>query len=56
MFKILLAITLIIGVNAKEYLYLQIPSDLPSKKVTTLFGLELLKLIDNAKSEINFAI
>jgi len=56
MFKILLAITLIIGANAKDFLYLQIPSDLPSKKVTTPFGLELLKLINNAQDEICFAI
>jgi len=41
---------------AKESLYVQIPSAFPSKSVKTTFGNELVKLINSAKSEIDFAI
>jgi len=56
MFKILIVLILTLYVYAKDNLYLQIPSNLPSNKVVTIFGLELLKLINNSKDEINFAI
>ena len=42
--------------NAKENLYLHVPSSLPSKSINTSFGKELKDLIDDAKHEINFAI
>lgn len=41
---------------SKEYLYLHIPSDLPSQKVNTSFGKELISLIDNSEETIYFAI
>jgi len=41
---------------AKESLYLHVPSALPSSSVATSFGKELVKIIENAKSEISFAI
>jgi phosphatidylserine/phosphatidylglycerophosphate/cardiolipin synthase-like enzyme len=41
---------------AKESLYLNIPKKLPSTTINTPFGFELLKLIQNSKSEISFAI
>ena len=55
--KLLLCL-LILNANiyAKEFLYLQIPSDLPSKKINSPFGKKLLELINNAKYEIDFAI
>lgn len=60
MFKIvfvqILVIFFSISINAKDTLYLHLPSDLPSKKVNTTFGDELLKLIDSANDEIYFAI
>lgn len=42
--------------SAKEYLYIHIPSDLPSQKVATSFGKKLLSLIENSQNEICFAI
>lgn len=47
---------LIIVLNAKENLYVQIPSALPSTSINTSFGEELIKLIEKAQEEISFAI
>ena len=41
---------------AKESLYLHMPSSLPSTDINTVFGKELIKLIENAEDEILFAI
>lgn len=45
-----------VNLSAKESLYLHFPSDLPSTKTQTSFGLELIRLISNAQKEIKFAI
>ncbi len=49
-------ISILFSANAKETLYLNIPTSLPSQKINTLFGRELIKLIDTASKEIDFAI
>ena len=54
--KLFILILLTFTLYAKESLYLHIPSSLPSTNTTTSFGKELIKLIDNAKDEISFAI
>ena len=56
MIKILLLSLLSICLYSKEYLYLNIPTDLPHTNTITSFGKELVKLIDNAQHKINFAI
>ncbi len=43
-------------IDAKEYLYTNVPNDLPSNIVNTTFGKELVNLINNSKEEISFAI
>lgn len=55
-YLVLLIILFISTVNAKEYLYTHIPSDLPSKQANTSFGKELINLINNSEDEICFAI
>lgn len=55
-YLVLLILLFISTVNAKEYLYTHIPSELPSKEATTSFGKELINLIKNSKNEICFAI
>jgi len=54
--KILFFLIISLYLNAKEILYLQIPSNLPSKNINSPFGKKLLELINNAKYEIDFAI
>ena len=59
--RVLLFVYMLIILNmftlcAKETLYLQVPSTLPSTSIKTSFGEELVKLIDNAQYEISFAI
>lgn len=49
-------ILLHVSLPAKENLYLHFPSELPSHKTQTSFGIELIRLINNAESEIKFAI
>lgn len=49
-------ILLHVSLHAKENLYLHFPSELPSHKTQTSFGIELIRLINNAQSEIKFAI
>lgn len=49
-------ITLILFLDAKESLYLNLPSDYPSKKTETSFGKELIRLINQSQKEIHFAI
>ena len=56
MFRVLLFCFLTLTLYAKETLYLNYPTALPSEKTTTSFGKELIKLIKNAKDEIVFAI
>jgi len=45
-----------VSLFAKENLYVHFPNELPSIKTQTSFGIELIRLISNAKSEIKFAI
>lgn len=54
--KILIILIFLSVLNAKEFLYLNEPSLLPSDKTTTVFGKKLISLIENSKEEINFAI
>ena len=54
--KLLLLVLLVFTLYAKESLYLQVPSALPSTSIKTSFGEELVKLIKNAHHEISFAI
>ena len=56
MVKMLSFFLLIVSLKAVENLYLHIPNILPSEYINTSFGYELKTLIDNAKSEISFAI
>jgi len=56
MIKIYLILFFNLLLCAKETLYVNYPNYLPSKSVKTSFGYELIKLIDNSKSEIAFAI
>lgn len=55
-YLVLLILLFISTVNAKEYLYTHIPSELPSKQASTFFGKELINLINNSEDEICFAI
>lgn len=55
-YLVLLILLFISTVNAKEYLYTHIPSELPSEKATTSFGKQLIELINKSKDEICFAI
>lgn len=54
--KLLLLILLVFTLHARETLYLQIPTALPSTSINSSFGEELVKLIENAEHEISFAI
>ena len=56
MFKFILVVFLSITLFSKDNLYLQVPSDLPSKNKTTSFGIELINLINSTNDEIYFAI
>lgn len=56
MIKIVFILFLALILSAKEYLYTHVPSDLPSHKVNTSFGKELINLIKNSEDEICFAI
>lgn len=54
--SLILILLLSFFVDAKEYLYTHIPSNLPSKKADTSFGEELINLINNSEDKICFAI
>ena len=51
-----LLIALIFTLQAKETLYLNLPSAYASKKTETSFGKELIRLINQSQKEIQFAI
>ncbi|NBK98061.1 MAG: hypothetical protein EOM50_08585 [Erysipelotrichia bacterium] len=53
---LILLIALIFTLQAKETLYLNLPSTYPSKKTETSFGKELIRLINQSQKEIQFAI
>lgn len=53
---VIILILLHVNLYSKETLYLHFPSELPSVKTQTSLGIELIRLISNAKSEIKFAI
>ncbi len=52
----MLIFVLLCHLVAKETLYLNMPSDYPSKKTETAFGKELIRLINHSQKEIVFAI
>ena len=56
MFKVLLTYFLVLSLYAKETLYLNYPTALPSQTTTTTFGKELVTIINSAEDEIVFAI
>lgn len=56
MFRFIIVCSLVLAIHAKETLYLNYPSSLPSQATQTSFGIELIKLINNSKEEISFAI
>jgi phosphatidylserine/phosphatidylglycerophosphate/cardiolipin synthase-like enzyme len=53
---VVVLILLHVNLFAKESLYLHFPSELPSTNTQTSFGIELIRLINNAQHEIKFAI
>jgi len=56
MIRFILLVIVALTLGAKEMLYLNYPSSLPSKKTQTSFGKELIKLIESSKKDISFAI
>jgi len=56
MLKYLLICTLLSSLFAKDTLYLNYPSHHPKQTAHSTFGKELIKLINNSKKEISFAI